>query len=114
MGISVDTAGEKAEAAQAVRALDGVREVRNPLQVVAPAAAKAVERSDDAIEIAVRTQVDSRADLEAGDSDVAVANGIAQLTGSVPSQDEGPTAWVQTRAVVGVRSVIDEVTIVAD
>lgn len=98
-------------AVQKVRAVDGVKDVKNQLQVVSVATEKGVEHADDAIKGAVTSRLADRGDLNAAKIEVSVAKGVVQLKGTVASQEQRLTALSQARMVAGVRSVIDELHI---
>ncbi len=97
-----------------VRGLDGVRDVKNQLQVVAKASEKVVDQNDDAIKTAVQDRMKERDDLRAAKLDVSVAKGVVKLTGPIPSQEERLTALSVARSTAGVRSVIDEMQVRVD
>ncbi|MBK7974902.1 MAG: BON domain-containing protein [Deltaproteobacteria bacterium] len=98
-------------AVQKVRAVDGVKDVKNQLQVVSVTTEKAVEHADDAIKSAVTSRLAERGDLNAAKIEVSVAKGVVQLKGTVASQEQRLTALSQARMVAGVRAVIDELHI---
>jgi osmotically-inducible protein OsmY len=49
--------------------------------------------------------------LNDSDINVEVKNGVARLTGTVPSQDHRVMAAIAARSIAGVKSVKDELTI---
>ncbi len=97
-----------------VRGLDGVRDVKNQLQVVSKASEKVVDQNDDAIKTAVKDRLKGRDDLRASKVDVSVAKGVVKLAGRIPSQEERLTALSVTRSTAGVHSVIDDMQVQAD
>ncbi len=107
--VTTDTVREVA--VQKVRAVDGVKDVKNQLQVVSVATEKGVEHADEAIKGAVNSRLADRGDLNAAKIEVSVAKGVVQLKGTVASQEQRLTALSQARMVAGVRSVIDELHI---
>jgi hyperosmotically inducible periplasmic protein len=94
-----------------VKKVDGVRAVKNELQVVPKQMAKATETSDDNIQKAIDDKLQSRSELKDASIDVEVAKGVARLTGHVASQSDRLIALASTRSVSGVRSVIDELKV---
>ena len=108
---SVPTETSKKLAEAAVKKVDGVRAVKNDLQVVPGSMAKQVEESDDRISKAIDQRLEARSELEDGSISVHVKNGVARLTGSVASQNDRMLAMTTTRRVPGVRSVIDDLTV---
>ncbi len=105
---TVPTEAVRGLAVQKVRGLDGVRDVKNQLQVVSKTIEKAVEQSDDSIKDSVKARLDGRDDLKSGKIEVSVAKGVVQLGGTIPSQEQRLTAVYLARSATGVRSVIDE------
>ena len=93
----VPAADQKTKAADVVKKLDGVKEVKNLLQVVPSAERKAVKRSDDEIKKAVKRSDDEiKKDLDAAwkshkalnDSGIkvqSVNDGVVLLSGSTKS-----------------------------
>ena len=108
---SVPSEASKKLAEAEVKKVDGVKAVKNDLQVVPKEMAKAVEASDDNIQKAIDDKLESRSELKDASIDVAVAKGVARLTGSVASQSDRLLALSTVRGVPGVRSVIDELSV---
>jgi hyperosmotically inducible protein len=101
---------EAKQAAEAdARKVSGVKSVRNEIEVVAEKKAEIVEVNDDRLQEQVQTSLDKRNEFD--DVDVEVKNGVARLTGSVPSQADRLQAAMVARATSGVRSVRDDLTI---
>lgn len=104
----VDTSDAKAAAGEIAQGVDGVKSVRNELQVVAPSAQKAVEAKDDDITKQVKNRL-------AGDSrlksiDVRTDNGVVTLQGKVTSIADSARASQMARDIPGVRSVKNDLT----
>jgi hyperosmotically inducible periplasmic protein len=110
---TVPTETSKKLAEAEVKKVDGVRSVRNDLQVVPKSMEKEVSDSDANITKKVDKQLEDRSELKDGKIDVQVENGVARLTGSVASQSDRLIAMTTTRSVPGVRSVIDDLTVSA-
>ena len=97
----------KAEAERRVKALDGVKGVRNLVQVVAPRDRKMVEAADKT----VRTAVEARLKTDPGLKDITVDNvaaGVVLLKGT-GTLDAAAAAIKVTRAVPGVKRVISQI-----
>jgi len=83
----------------------GVKSVVNELQVVPSAEQQAVHASDDELQRTVRKALDEH---EFRDVGLEVRNGIARLTGTVPTGARNLEAAVVARSVPGVRAVQDD------
>jgi len=105
----VETEAEKAKAEEVVRKLDGVREVRNLLQVV-PKSRKDVVKATDK-EIKERIEHTLKADKRFEDIHLkSVDNGVVLLTGKASLHDA--LRAVETVALVpGVRHVSSEIEV---
>lgn len=101
----------KAAAEAEAKKVDGVRTVRNDLQVVAESAQEKVEVKDEELTVKVNDAIDKRDALEKADIDVEVKNGVVRLTGTVPNQTLRLVAATTARSIKGVRSVHDELKI---
>lgn len=124
MAVSVDTANqqvtlhgkvasaeEKAKAESVVKAIDGVKGVRNLLQVVAPRHEEAVQRTDDDIKKSVNTALKAQPSLK--DSAITVQsvnNGVVLLAGTAQTLTDHLSAVATTSGVLGVRQVSSEIT----
>jgi osmotically-inducible protein OsmY len=107
---TVATAAEKAHAEQAARSVDGVREVRNLLQVVPGARRETVKASDDQIKERVSQTLKNDAAL--ADSRIGVQSvndGIVLLSGKADSVSDHLRALERAREVPGVRQVKSEI-----
>jgi osmotically-inducible protein OsmY len=107
----VDSPADKAKAEAEVKKLDGVREVRNYLQVVPERRAEAVKASDSLLKDRVFRALKDDADLR--DSSVSVQSvndGVVLLAGKASSPEEHLEAVQTARAVPGVRRVESEIT----
>jgi len=103
----VDSAEAKAAAGEVAKGIDGVKSVRNDLQVVAPSAQKAVEAKDDDITKSVKSRLDK--DSRFKSVDVRTDNGVVTLQGKVPSIADSARASQMARGVPGVRSVKNDI-----
>jgi hyperosmotically inducible protein len=105
----VDSAEAKAAAGEIAKNIEGVKSVQNDLQVVPPAARKAVNASDADIEKQVETRLSRDTQLKS--VDVRIDAGVVTLTGEVPSITASARASEMARAVSGVKAVKNELTV---
>lgn len=111
---TVGTDAAKSNAEDAVKSIDGVKSVRNELQVVAPAQQAAVEHKDDEVAAALAKRFDERESLADADIGVEVENGTVRLSGSVDSQADRISALTVARTTEGVRAVTGELLVDSD
>jgi hyperosmotically inducible periplasmic protein len=104
----VESADEKKAAEDIARGIEGVRGVRNELQVVPGSAKKVVEAKDDEITTQVKSRI--QADPKLSSVDVRTDNGVVTLQGQLPSIMESARASQMAREVPGVRSVRNDTT----
>lgn len=104
----VDSGEAKAAAASVAQAVDGVKSVRNDLQVVPPGDRKAVDASDKDITSQVEGRLSKDAQLKK--VDVRTDRGAVILTGAVPSIGASARASELARGVPGVRFVKNQLT----
>lgn len=102
----VDSDEAKAAAASLAAGIEGVKSVRNDLQVVAPAARKAVDISDQDITRQVEDRLSKDPRLKK--VDVRTDRGVVNLTGDVPGIGASARASEIAREVPSVRSVKNE------
>ena len=107
----VDTDEAKAASEETAKAIDGVKSVKNELQVVAPAKREAVEEKDDIITDRVKRELNKDPKLKKANIDVKTNAGVVSLAGEIPdittSAKASWTAW----KVVGVKSVKNDLSI---
>jgi hyperosmotically inducible protein len=108
---NVETANDKSAAERSAMKVEGVKSVRNELQVVPDVAAKRVEARDDQIKDMVKKRFDERATLKDDNITIEVKNGVVRLTGTVDKAGERMTALTVARSTQGVKSVIDDLRI---
>lgn len=101
----------KRQAEAEARKVEGVREVRNELQIVPASEAESVARTDDQLEDAIERQLEDSPRLGEADIDVEVENAVARLKGSVPSGSDRVSALAIARQTLGVRKVIDDLRV---
>jgi hyperosmotically inducible protein len=107
---SVPTATEKTKAEQAARSIEGMRDVRNLLQVVSAPTEKVVAISDEALEKRVSAAL--KADLALADSSIKVQSvnkGVVLLTGTAMTLSDHVRALEDVNRISGVRHVASEV-----
>jgi len=108
----VPTDGEKAKAEATARRIDGVKDVKNLLQVVPDSAKKAVKRSDDQIKDSVAAAF--KANKRVNDSGIklqSVNKGVVLLAGKSDSLQAHLEAVQVAHAVPGVKRVATEVQV---
>jgi len=105
----VDSDAAKAAAAEIAQGIEGVKSVKNDLQVVPPAERKAVASNDDQISKTVESHLAREAQLKK--VDVRTDAGVVVLTGKVPNIVASAKASEVARAVPGVKSVKNELTV---
>lgn len=109
----VATEAEKAKAADVARGIDGVKEVKNLLQIVPNSQRKVVERTDDQIKEGVEAAF--KANRRIHDSGIKVASvnkGVVLLSGKTKSLEAHLESVQVADAVRGVRRVSTEVEVV--
>jgi len=113
----VDSDATKRAAEGITAGLDGVKTVKNDLEVVPPSAREAEEEKDEAITARVKEHIakdatlmkDSR--LKDADINVHTNAGVVSLTGEVPDISTSAQASWTTRQVPGVKSVKNDLTV---
>jgi hyperosmotically inducible periplasmic protein len=107
----VDSGAAKQAAGDITKMVDGVKSVKNDLEVVAPSKREAVEDKDEAITARVKEHFAKDAHLKHADIAVQTNAGVVSLTGEVPdimtSANASWTAWF----VPGVKSVKNDLTV---
>src|SRR5207245_1649481 len=107
----VPSAEAKAAAEEDAWKTSGVKRVVNQLQVVPPSKQEAVKAHDASVERAVRKALAGRPELSDASIDVDVENGVARLTGTVPTEEQRLTAGLAARSVTGLKSVHDDLRV---
>ena len=107
----VDSDAAKHAAGDITKMLDGVKTVKNDLEVVAPSKREAVEEKDEAVTARVKEHFAKDAHLKKADIAVQTNAGVVSLTGEVKdimtSANASWTAWF----VTGVKSVKNDLTV---
>jgi len=105
----VDSDEAKTAAAEIAKGVDGVKGVKNDLQVVAPAARKTVQANDKQITKSVETALGKDPQLKK--IDVRTDDGVVVLSGEVPNISESAKASEMAHRVEGVKSVKNELRV---
>jgi osmotically-inducible protein OsmY len=110
----VESAEAKAAAGEVARTIEGVRDVKNQLQIVPRSERERVDARDEDIADRVEKQLDRDRQLENGDINVEANDGIVRLTGEVETLDLSARASEQARRIPGVRAVTNELELKRD
>ena len=106
----VDDAEAKTAAGEIAKGIDGVKSVKNELQVVAPGNRKAVDADDKQITKSIEDRFKQDPQLKNAKIDAKVNAGVVTLTGEVKSIDTSARASELARGIPGVRSVKNDLT----
>ena len=106
----VDTGDAKAAATEVAKGIEGVKDVKNELQVVAPSARAAVDADDKVIYKNVEQKFKQDPQLKNAKIDAKVEAGVVILTGEVKNIDTSARASEVARNVSGVRYVKNDLT----
>ena len=104
----VDTDAAKQAAEEVAKGVDGVKSVKNELQVVPASDKKMVEAKDEDLTKQVKTRLQNDARLKK--VDVRVDNGVVTLQGKVANISDSARASQLARSVPGVRAVKNDMT----
>jgi hyperosmotically inducible periplasmic protein len=107
----VDSAEAKTAAEAIAKSVEGVKGVKNTLQVVAPSQQAAVEANDKDIARTVKDRISKDARLQKADIGIATDAGVVTLKGDVPSLSASARASEVARGVPGVRAVRNELAV---
>lgn len=105
----VPTAAAKTAAEADVNKVAGVKRVVNDLQVVPAKKQEVVNATDDETQERLAAALENHTALKGVDAEVK--NGVARLTGEIPSASDRLEAAVIARSTKGVRAVKDDMTI---
>ncbi len=104
----VDSPEAKSAALEIAKGIEGVKNVKNELQVVAPSQRSEVAADDKVV--AKKVQSKFKADPQLKNVKVEVNKGVVSLSGEVKSIDASAKASEVARSVAGVRSVKNDLT----
>ena len=104
----VDSPEAKSAALEIAKGIEGVKNVKNELQVVAPSQRSEVAADDKVV--AKNVQSKFKADPQLKNVKVEVNQGVVSLSGEVKSIDASAKASEVARSVAGVRSVKNDLT----
>jgi hyperosmotically inducible protein len=107
----VDSADAKMAAEQVAQGIEGVKHVKNELQVIAPAQRDRVDAKDNEITKQVKRRISEDPRFKGADIKVDTTNGVVRLTGDVPNVTTAARASEMARQVTGVRAVKNELTV---
>lgn len=107
----VDNDEAKSAAEETAKGIDGVKSVKNELQVVAPAKREAVEQKDETITDRVKREINKDAKLKKANIDVKTNAGVVSLSGEIPDITSSAKASWTAWKVVGVKSVKNDLSI---
>jgi len=110
--VTDESAKSKAEAE--ARKVDGVKQVRNEIEVVPASAKNEISRNDRATERSVQKAVANDDALAKASISVEVRNGVARLTGTAPSEKLRKEAEKIAKRSDGVKSVRNEIEVRTD
>ncbi len=106
----VDTAEAKSAATDVAKGIEGIKDVKNELQVVAPSARAAVNADDKVIYKNVEQKFKQDPQLKSAKIDAKVEAGVVILTGEVKNIDTSARASEVARNVPGVRYVKNDLS----
>jgi hyperosmotically inducible periplasmic protein len=104
----VDSAEAKSAALEIAKGIEGVKNVKNELQVVAPSRRSEVAADDKVVAKNVQSKLKANPQLK--NVKVEVNKGVVSLSGEVKSIDASAKASEVSRSVAGVRSVRNDLT----
>jgi hyperosmotically inducible periplasmic protein len=107
----VDSDAAKQAAEDITKMLDGVKTVKNDLEVVAPAKREATDDKDEAITTRVNAQIAKDASLKNAGISAQTNAGVVSLTGEVKDIMTSANASWTTWQVPGVKSVKNDLTV---
>lgn len=111
---TVPSVESKRKAETEARKVSGVTKVVNELQVVPSGVKKEVSKRDSQIEDDATQAVKADRSLKDADIQVEVRDGVARLSGTVPSADVKMAAVSKVKKVDGVRKVEDDLQVKSD
>jgi hyperosmotically inducible protein len=107
----VDSDAAKQAAEGIAKRIDGVKSVKNELQVVAPSKREAIDEKDEAITARVNEQIAKDSQLKKAGIHAQTNAGVVSLTGEVPDLMTSAQASWSAWQVPGVKSVRNDLTV---
>jgi hyperosmotically inducible periplasmic protein len=107
----VDNEKEKAQAETVAKAVEGVKGVTNNLQIKQEKQTTGSTIDDSSITAKVKTALIDDPRTKAGDIKVETRNGVVQLSGFVSSEAQKAAATTVAKAVTGVKSVTNGLSV---
>jgi hyperosmotically inducible periplasmic protein len=108
---TVDSDAAKQAAEGIAKGLEGVKSVKNDLEVVAPSAQEAIEEKDEVLTAHVQENMAKEADLKNADIAVQTNAGVVSLTGEVQDiMTSAQASWIAWQ-VPGVQSVKNDLMV---
>ena len=107
----VDSDAAKQAAEDITKTLDGVKTVKNDLEVVAASTREATDDKDEAITTRVKEHLAMDSQLKTADIAVQTNAGVVSLTGEVKDIMTSANASWTTRQVPGVKSVKNDLAV---
>jgi hyperosmotically inducible protein len=107
----VDTDEAKKAAEETAKLIDGVKSVKNELQVVPPSKRDVVDEKDDAITKRVKQHLAKDTRLKDANISVKTNDGVVSLTGEVPDLTTSAKASWTAWKVSGVKSVKNDLSV---
>lgn len=107
----VDSDAAKQAAEGIAKGIDGVKTVKNDLQVVAPSKHEAIDDKDEAITARVNEQIAKDSQLKKAGIHAQTNAGVVSLTGEVPDLMTSAQASWYAWQVPGVKSVKNDLTV---
>jgi hyperosmotically inducible periplasmic protein len=107
----VDTDAAKQAAEGIAKGIDGVKSVKNDLQIVAPAKREAINDKDEAITTRVNEQIAKDSSLKNAGIHAQTNAGVVSLSGEVSSLTTSAQASWTAWQVPGVKSVRNDLTV---
>lgn len=104
----VASSEERAAAEEITKGVDGVKSVRNTIEVVPEMKRKELNKKDDAITKTIRDRFEADEQLKSAGIRVRADNGMVTLMGTVPSAKVKDRAAEMARKVPGVRAIRNE------
>ena len=107
----VDSDAAKRAAEEIAKGIEGVKSVKNDLQVIAPSKREAIDDKDEAITTRVNAQIEMDSHLKKAGIAVQTFAGVVSLSGEVPDfMTSAQASWTAWR-VPGVKLVKNDLTV---